>query len=262
MTKVILSALVTLIALACCSCGGSSASGPPPPVLTVTGNYSFVLGSFGSIGGFIHTTAGNIAGTMDLFGPAANACLVNSSFNVFGTVKPDGAVSLQASAAGAFLTIDGSLGADGSTIANASFAISGVQGCVASGQASGVQVQDLNGTYAGTLTLMLNGAAIPITWSGPLSQTLLDTGFIKFIGGPVTVGGVPAECQFTTTTFSDHGNDFVFGLHSSGDFAGNANGFIYSGDATDANAKTLNLSLIMQGGPCSGAPITGSISRP
>lgn len=253
---VVLSATLYL----CIGCGG----GQPTPIGVpglppINGNYSFQLGTFGAIGGPLTTTAGNITGGIVL-GDSVTSCTVGV-FNVFGSVKPNGTVSLFASAAGASLNLDGAVSVDGKTISAATFTMTGTAGCVASGSATGVQMQDLSGVYSGTLTLTHGGVAIPITWSGALSQKVLNTGFIELTGGDATVSGIPAVCGFTTSTFSVVGGGFVFGAQSSGNFQGGANGFNFKADATDATAKTLNVSMFVQGGPCAADTVAGTLSR-
>jgi hypothetical protein len=262
MTRLISSALLSPILLACFGCGGGSATPSPTPISSpqLAGNYSFKLGTFSSIGGFLNTTAGTVTGKMGL-SDAISSCVVGG-FDVFGTVKAAGELTLTASAAGAFLTLNANVSSDGKTISGGSFTMTGLAGCAASGQASGFQVQDLSGVYSGTLTLTHIGVGIPITWSGPLSQQLFTTGFVGLTGGNATVGGIPAACGFTASTFSVTGGGFVFGAHSTGNFAGGANGFNFQADATDGTAKTLKVSMFIQGGPCSTETVVGTISSP
>ncbi|MBZ5531877.1 MAG: DUF3383 domain-containing protein [Acidobacteriia bacterium] len=245
----------------CIGCGGGQPTPLPgqglPPI---SGNYSFQLGTFGAIGGPLATTAGNVTGGI-ILSDSVTSCQVGV-FNVFGSIKAGGALSLFASAAGASLNLDGTVSADGKTISAATFTMTGTAGCVASGSATGVQMQDLSGVYSGTLTLTHGGVAVPISWSGALSQTVLTTGFIELTGGDATVGGIPAACGFTTSTFSVVGGGLVFGAHSSGNFQGGANGFNFKADATDATAKTLNVSMFVQGGPCAADTVAGTLSRP
>jgi hypothetical protein len=258
MNKFICAVLLTLLLSTCFGCGGGGSTTPPPGP-QMAGNYSFTLGTFGSIGGLLNTTAGNVTGNIVL--SDATVCPVGV-FNVFGSIKPSGAVSLAASAAGASLTLDATLSGDGKTISGGTFTLTGMTGCVANGQATGVLMQDLNGVYSGTLTLTHGGVSTPITWSGALSQKPLNTGFIGLTGGDATVDGIPAACGFTTSTFSVVGAGFVFGAHSAGNFQGGANGFNFKADATDATAKTLNVSMFVQGGACAGDTVVGAISHP
>ena len=232
----------------------------PTPVSfpQLAGNYSFKLGTFSSIGGFLTTTAGTVTGKMGL---DATACTAGN-FTVSGSIQPNGALDMTASAPGALLALKGIVTSDGKTIAGGTFTLSGLATCAASGQATGFQVQDLNGVYSGTLTLTHGGIGIPITWSGPLSQQLFTTGFVGLTGGDATVGGIPAACAFTTSTFSVAGGGFVFGAHSTGNFGGGANGFNFQADATDGTAKTLKVSMFIQGGPCSAETVVGTISSP
>ena len=248
-----------LLLLACIGCGGGSTTPTPVPGPQLVGNYSFTLGTVGSIGGFLNTTAGNVTGNIVLSDPTV--CSVGV-FNVFGSIKPSGELALSASAAGASITINANVSSDAKAISGGTFTLTGISGCVANGQASGFQVQDLSGVYSGTLTLTHGGVGIPITWSGALSQKLLNTGFIGLTGGDATVGGIPAACGFTTSTFSVVGGGFVFGAHSTGNFVGGANGFNFQADATDGTAKTLKVSMFIQGGPCAADTVVGTISRP
>jgi hypothetical protein len=261
MTRLISSALLSPILLACFGCGGGGSATPSPTPISSTqlaGNYSFKLGTFSSIGGFLTTTAGTVTGKMGL---ASTACTVGG-FNVFGSIQPNGALDMTASAAGAFLTLNANASSDGKTISGGTFTLTGIPGCAANGQATGFQVQDLSGVYSGTLTLTHGGVGIPIMWSGTLSQQLFTTGFVGLTGGDATVSGIPAGCGFTTSTFSVVGGGFVFGAHSTGNFAGGANGFNFQADATDGTAKTLNVSMFIQGGPCSAETVVGTISSP
>ncbi|MGZ4828519.1 MAG: hypothetical protein ACXV8X_08505 [Candidatus Angelobacter sp.] len=260
MSKFICTLFPGLLLLACFGCGGGGSTTPTPvPGPQLAGNYSFSLGTVGSIGGFLNTTAGNVTGNIVL--SDATVCSVGV-FNVFGSIKPGGELALSASAAGASLTLNANVSSDAKAISGGTFTLTGIPGCVANGQATGFQVQDLNGVYSGTLTLTDGGVGTPITWSGALSQKLLNTGFIGLTGGDATLGGIPAVCGFTTSTFSVVGGGFVFGTHSTGNFQGGANGFNFKADATDATAKTLNVSMFVQGGPCAGDTVVGTISRP
>ena len=263
MTRLISSALLSPILLACFGCGGGGSATPSPSPTPISstqlaGNYSFKLGTFSSIGGFLTTTAGTVTGKMGL---ASTACTVGG-FNVFGSIQPNGALDMTASAAGAFLTLNANVSSDGKTISGGTFTLTGIPGCAANGQATGFQVQDLSGVYSGTLTLTHGGVGIPLMWSGTLSQQLFTTGFVGLTGGDATVSGIPAGCGFTTSTFSVVGGGFVFGAHSTGNFAGGANGFNFQADATDGTAKTLNVSMFIQGGPCSAETVVGTISSP
>jgi hypothetical protein len=258
--KLICAVLLSSTLYLCIGCGGSQPTpigvpGLPP----ISGNYSFQLGTFGAIGGPLNTTAGSVTGGI-ILSDSVTSCTVGV-FNVFGSVKPNGTVSLFASAAGASLNLDGTVSADGKTISGATFTMTGTAGCVASGSATRVQMQDLSGVYSGTLTLTHGGVATPITWSGVLSQRPLNTGFIELTGGDATVGGIPAVCSFTTSTFSV-GGGFVFGAQYNGNFSGGANGFNFKANATDATAKTLNVSMFVQGGPCAADTVVGTLSRP
>lgn len=259
MTKLISSALLSPILFACFGCGGNS-SPSPTPVPQLAGNYSFKLGTFGPIGGFLNTTAGTVTGKMGL-SDAITSCVVGG-FDVSGVIKPTGELMLSASAAGATLSLNAMVSGDGKTISSGTFTMTGLPGCTASGQVTGFQMQDLSGVYSGTLTLTHGGVSAPINWSGMLSQQLVSTGFVLLTGGDATVTGVPVACGFSTSTFSLAGQSFVFGAHSSGDFAGGSNGFNFKADATDATAKTLNVSMFVQGGPCAADAVVGTLSRP
>ena len=262
LTKRISSALLSSILLACFGCGGGGSGNPSPTIsgAQLAGNYSFKLGTFGPIGGFLNTTAGAVTGKMGL-SDAITSCVVGG-FDVSGVIKPTGELMLGASAAGATLSLNAIVSGDGKTISSGTFTMTGLPGCTASGQVIGFQVQDLNGVYSGTLTLTHGGVSAPINWSGLLSQQLASTGFVLLTGGDATVTGVPAACGFSTSTFSLVGQSFVFGAHSTGDFAGGANGFNFKADVTDATAKTLNVSMFVQGGPCAADAVVGTLSRP
>jgi hypothetical protein len=257
MNKLICCMLLFAVLIPCPGCGGNSTVPPPAPQLA--GNYNFKLGTFGPIGGFLTTTAGTVTGKMGL-SDAITSCAGN--FDVFGTVKSTGELALVASAAGTTLTLNASVSGDGKTISGGTFTLTGVPGCTASGQVTGFQMQDLSGIYSGTLTLTHAGAGIPISWSGALSQQLANTGFILLTGGDATVTGVPSACGFTTSTFSLTGSAFVFGEHSTGGFGGGANGFNFKADATDATAKTLDVAMFIQGGPCAADTVIGTLSHP
>ena len=258
MNQLICCVLLCTVLLSSLGCGGTST--PPPQLPQLAGNYNFKLGTFGPIGGFLTTTAGTVTGKMGLSDEIAS-CVVGG-FDVSGAVKATGELTFTASAAGATLNLNASISSDGKTISGGTFSMTGLPGCTASGQAMGFQMQDLTGVYSGTLTLTHGGVGVPITWSGPLSQKLANTGFILLTGGDITVSGVPAACGFTTSTFSLARPAFVFGVHSIGDFGGGANGFNFKADATDATAKTLNVSMFVQGGPCAADTVVGTLSRP
>jgi hypothetical protein len=263
MCKPVYFALIFLVLFPLSGCGGGGTAMPSPsptPSAQIAGNYSFTLGTLGPIGGFLTTTAGTVTGKMGL-SDAITSCMVGG-FDVFGTVKATGELTLTASAAGATLTLNGIVSSDGKTISGATFNMIGLPGCTASGQATGFQVQELSGVYSGTLTLTHAGVATPINWSGALSQQLANTGFVLLTGGDATVTGIPAACGFTTSTFSIVGGGFVFGAHSTGNFGGGANGFNFKADATDGTAKTLKVSMFIQGGPCAADTIVGTLSRP
>ena len=260
MNQLICCVLLFAVSLLCSGCGGTSTPPPTPQLPQLTGNYNFKLGTFGPIGGFLTTTAGTVTGKMGL-SDEITSCAVGG-FDVFGNVKATGELTLAASAAGATLNLNANVSGDGKAISGGTFTMTGLPGCTASGPITGFQMQDLSGVYSGTQTLMHGGVGIPISWSGALSQKLANTGFILLTGGDATVTGVPAECGFTTSTFSLAGPAFVFGVHSTGDFGGGANGFNFKADATDATAKTLNVSMFVQGGPCAADTVVGTLSRP
>jgi hypothetical protein len=147
-------------------CGGGFASAPAATPLAITGNWQ--VSSTAASANMLPVLSGALDGTTSAvtgtFHPAsANACVApTTAIDMTGSADAKNFLTLKGSVAGGTLTITGLVAADGKSLNDAAYTVTGGKCALGLQTASAVSFSSVTGTYSGTLS-DATGPVISIT---------------------------------------------------------------------------------------------------
>src|SRR5665213_643986 len=146
-------------------CGGSAPAPPATVFPNVTGNWQFEVGNAGpgvpiligspiaALSGSLSSTDGKVTGTLTSLSISITPCISsNTDIQVSGTINSAGDLSLTAPVAGGVATITALVTANLTPIFEGTYQVIGRPCAQTSVPLASIEVPNVSGTYAGTLT--------------------------------------------------------------------------------------------------------------
>ncbi|HZL26996.1 MAG TPA: hypothetical protein VFC39_10750 [Acidobacteriaceae bacterium] len=245
-------------------CGGSAPAPPATVFPNVTGNWQFEVGNAGpgipvligspiaDLSGSLSSTDGKVTGTLTSLSISITPCISsNTDIQVSGTIDSAGNLSLTAPIAGGVATITALVTTNPTPIFEGTYQVIGGPCAQTSVPLAAMEVPNISGTYAGTLTQVAPQGTGSLTVKATLMESATPNVDGKYpLSGSVTYSG---DCSGTLSL----NNYLVFGVNIEG--VPSLSGQIFSGAVALGPTKPL-LAFITEPTGCPGIVYNGNLT--
>jgi hypothetical protein len=223
--------VTTLFTAALLGCGGAAPT-PTPVFPNVTGNWQFEVGNPGSgvpvqigspiadLSGTLTSTGGKVTGTLTSLSISVTPCIgSNTDIQVSGTIDSAGNLSLTAPIAGGIATMTALVTTNPFPLFEGTYQVVGGPCAQTSVPLASIEVPNISGTYAGTLTQLGPTGTGSLTVKATLMESATPNADGKYpLSGSVTYSG---DCSGTLSLT----NYFVSGINVQSDSSSNGETF-------------------------------------